>query len=122
MEKSEIHKNNDSTVSTINQKNIIHPFSALLTLLFDLFFFGADAATLGLDLPVSVTSAFLLTFFSTFIIQKKISKDKISISFTKSIILAILAAIPTPIAGTAVGMVLLTSAGIKKIKTRNHVK
>jgi len=112
-------KTKNTEIEIINKnakdKNIIDPFSALFTLIIDLIFFGGEALTMGLDLPVSVSLAFIITLIITFIIQRKKVGDTLIVAFTKSLILSILAAIPTPIAGTVAGTLLLSIAGIKKI-------
>lgn len=109
-------ENKELEISGNKNTNLIHPISALVTIFVDLIFFGVDAATLGLDLPVSVTAAFVITFVSVILIQLKLSKNNFIQSLTKAFILGVLAAVPTPIAGTLIGTLILAAAGIKKLK------
>jgi len=113
-----IDKNQHSIETVKLKKNIVHPFSAFFTLVVDLTFFGTDLVTLNLDLPISVILAFTITFIVSFLIQKSQTDDNIVICLLKSFILGILAGIPTPIAGTIAGTVLLSIAGINKIKKK----
>lgn len=119
MKNNEIQKNNNDnsqiTKSEKKAKNLLHPMSALLTIAVDWAFFGADAATTGLSLPLTITIASLITFIGSFLIQKNISKNPVGTSLAKAFFLGVMAGIPTPIAGTTVGAAILALAGIRSI-------
>ena len=101
------------------KKRMFHPLSAILTITADIAFFGADASSLGLDLPVSIALASLLTFAGSFLIQKYTNKDNTGESFAKSAFLGIMAGIPMPIAGSTVGVFILGAAGLRMFSRKN---
>ena len=123
-ENTEITKIDEKDISIVNSnqqdnKTLFHPASAIITLSVDVAFFGADAMALGVDLPVTITLAFLSAFVGTFFVQKVVANEKILPSIIKAIFLGIMAGIPFPIAGTAVGIFILGAAGLKKFSKKN---
>lgn len=69
-----------------------------------------NAFTLVLTIPLS----FLTVGIATGLIQRFVNKDTVGKSLTISFLLGFLAAIPTPITGTIVGVLILTLAGLRK--------
>jgi hypothetical protein len=95
-----------------------HPLSAALMLFIDLSFFGVDAITIGFSLFFTIFLAFLITFTGVFLIQKKMEHNSFLQSFLKASLLGIAAGLPTPIAGTAFGVIILALAGIKSFRIK----
>jgi hypothetical protein len=67
---------------------------------------------------VAIPGCFLAVFIPTFLIQKHLKKDSNGRALTFATLLAVLAAIPTPIMGTPVGLGLLAWTGLSKILGR----
>jgi len=65
--------------------------------------------------PVAIPFCFFTVFLPTFLIQKFLRKDSNGRALTFATILAVLAAIPTPITGTPIGLALLAWTGLGKI-------
>lgn len=93
---------------------LIHPVSALVLLLFDYLFFSLEVPLVSL--PLACFLAFVLTFTSITIVQRKLCADCRRDAVLKATLCAILAAIPTPIAGTAAGALILSMAGIRQVR------
>jgi hypothetical protein len=96
------------------KKSLIHPFSGILVLLIDNLLFGANALSVGLSLPIVCTLAFIITGISVFFIEKHMDNNSTAGSVLRALVLAILAGVPTSIAGTAIGAIILSWAGLKK--------
>ena len=67
---------------------------------------------------VAIPGCFAAVFIPTFLIQKHLKQDSNGRALTFATILAVLAAIPTPITGTPVGLGLLAWTGLGKILGR----
>jgi len=80
----------------------------------DWVFFGVEAATLGLSIPVMSLLAFATTLLGVFTIQIKMAKDNLGIALVKGILGGLVAGIPTPIAGTFVGALILALSGLSR--------
>lgn len=93
---------------------LIHPVSALVLLLFDYLFFSLEVPLVSL--PLACFLAFVLTFTAITAVQIKLCADCRRAAMLKAALCAILAAIPTPIAGTAAGALILSLAGIKQAR------
>ena len=65
--------------------------------------------------PVAIPFCFLAVFVPTFLIQRELRKDSNGRALTFATILAVLAAIPTPITGTPIGLGLLAWTGLGKL-------
>lgn len=91
----------------------VHPVSAVMVLLLDNLFFGANALTGGAATPLVCATVFMVTSVGVFTTQKVLAKDRFSSSLAKAMVLGAIAAIPTPISGTIVGASLLAMAGLR---------
>lgn len=91
----------------------IHPLSALLLVVVDNFWLLPEWAvvTWSVTVPLAFASVFLLTFG----IQKFVKKDPARRAFLYSTVLGLLAAIPTSITGTPVGLALLAWTGLNRL-------
>lgn len=65
------------------------------------------------DWPVTVPLCFLSVFAATLAIQRKRAGDRWGTALWKALLLAIVAAVPTSLTGTPVGLALLAWAGIR---------
>ena len=98
----------------------IHALSALILVAVDSLWVVFDWAP-----PiwiVAVPFCFAAVFVPTFLIQKHLKRDSNGRALTFATLLAVLAAIPTPITGTPIGMALLTWAGLSKVRGRTAPK
>jgi hypothetical protein len=71
---------------------------------------------------VAIPACFAAVFVPTFLIQKHLKNDSNGRAATFATILAVLAAIPTPITGTPVGLGLLAWTGLGKVFGRSPPK
>jgi hypothetical protein len=92
----------------------IHPLAAALLVFVDNLWMLADwnAVTWLLTIPLS----FFSVAFPTVFIQRFLHRDGWGKSFGKGLLLGVLAGVPTSVTGTAVGVALLTWAGIMRAK------
>jgi hypothetical protein len=91
----------------------VHPVSALLLMAVDALWSIPDMAAFAWIITIPL--CFLTVSVPTFLIQRFLAKSTVMRSTGTALILGILAAIPTPIMGTAVGAVLLTIAGLRSL-------
>lgn len=98
--------------------SLIHPLSALILIAIDGLWSLADWAAVawGITIPLS----FLAVFLPTSLIQRFLKRDSTGKAVAVASALGVLAAIPTPIAGTAVGAIALGLAGIRSLRTRGQ--
>lgn len=71
---------------------------------------------------IAIPLCFLAVFVPTFLIQKNLKNDSNSRALTFATLLAVLAAIPTPITGTATGLGLLGWTGLGRLLRRSPPK
>ena len=91
---------------------LIHPLSAVCMVVVDLVWTIPEVA--GFVLPVIFLS--LITVGGiTFLIQKFVRGDGNGRAAAISLLLAVLAAVPTPITGTAAGILVLGMAGFHQL-------
>jgi hypothetical protein len=91
----------------------VHPLAAMLLLVVDnLWNFGEWSVVSWM---VTVPLAFLTVFLPTMVIQSYVKKDRFRRAFALAIVLGIVAAIPTSITGTPVGIGLLAWSGLDKL-------
>jgi len=103
------------TISSSKRKFFLfHPYSGVLIIAMDWAFFGVDAGTLGLSIPVMSLLAFATTLLGVFTIQIRIAKDNWAIALAKGTLGGFVAGIPTPIAGTFIGALILALSGLSR--------
>ena len=102
------------TPSSKRRFYLFHAYSGALIIALDIFFFGVESATLGLSIPVMSLLAFATTLLGVTTIQIKFAKDNFPVSFAKGFVGGIAAGIPTPIAGTFVGALILALSGLSR--------
>jgi len=90
----------------------IHPLSAGLLVAVDNLWNMADWAvvTWWMTVPLSFLSVFLPTLW----LQRQLRKDRWGMALAKALVLGLVAAIPTSLTGTPVGMALLAWAGVDR--------
>ena len=71
---------------------------------------------------VAIPACFAAVFIPTYLIQRHLKHDSKGRALTFATILAVLAAIPTPITGTPVGLGLLAWTGLGKLFGRSPPK
>lgn len=103
-----------STPSSKRKFYLFHPFSGALIIALDILFFGVESATLGLSIPVMSLLAFATTLLGVFTIQMKLAKDNWAIALAKGILGGLVAGIPTPIAGTFIGALIMALSGLSR--------
>lgn len=96
----------------------IHPLAALLLLVVDNLWNLGDWAVFAWVLIIPLT--FLSVFFPGVFLQRYANGDGWGKSFTKGILLAALAAVPTSIAGTPIGVAFLAWAGVDRWRARDR--
>ena len=98
----------------------IHPLSALV--LFALARLWIPAELLPPIWIIAVPACFVSTFVPTFLIQKYLKRDDTGRTLAFASVLAVLAAVPTPVMGTPVGLGLLAWTGLGKLLGRSAPK
>ena len=90
----------------------IHPLSAGLLVAVDNLWNLADWAvvTWWMTVPLSFLSVFIPTLW----LQRQLRKDRWGMALAKALVLGLVAAIPTSLTGTPVGMALLAWAGVDR--------
>lgn len=90
---------------------LFHPWAATLLLVVDNLWTLPEffAATWLLTVPLS----FLSVFAGTFLIQRRHGNDRVGAALAKALFFAAVAAVPTSLTGTPVGLALLAWAGIR---------
>ncbi len=68
---------------------------------------------------VAIPACFIAVFVPTYLIQRHLKNDSKARALTFATILAVLAAIPTPITGTPVGLGLLAWTGLGRLLGRS---
>jgi len=91
----------------------IHPLSALLLLVVDNLWLMPEF--LVIDWIITIPLCFLTVLLPTLMIQKLIKKQEFGAAFGYSLLLAVIAAVPTSLLGTPVGAGMLAWFGISKL-------
>lgn len=90
---------------------LFHPWSAALLLAVDNLWALPDFAVI--TLAATVPACFLMVFAGVCFIQRRHQRDSVGGAFAKALVLAVIAAIPTSVTGTPVGLALLAWAGLR---------
>ncbi|MCU0786702.1 MAG: hypothetical protein MUC91_00690 [Verrucomicrobia bacterium] len=91
----------------------IHPLSALLLLVVDNLWLMPEF--LVIDWVITIPLCFLTVLFPTLLIQKLLKKQTGAAALGYSVLLAVIAAVPTSLLGTPVGAAMLAWFGISKL-------
>jgi ABC-type Fe3+ transport system permease subunit len=91
----------------------VHPLSALLLLVVDNLWLLPEFAVV--NWVVTVPLCFVTVLIPTLMIQKGLKRQRFSNAFGYSLLLAIIAAVPTSLLGTPVGAAMLAWFGISKL-------
>jgi len=91
----------------------IHALSALILVAVDMLWGLFD--WMPADWIVAIPSCFAAVFVPTFLIQRQLKQDSRGRALTFAVILGVLAAIPTFVTGTPVGLALLAWTGLGKL-------
>jgi hypothetical protein len=94
----------------------IHALSALVLVAVDSLWAVFD--WLPVVWPVAIPACFAAVFVPSYLIQKHLKQDSPGRALAFATLLGVLAAIPTPITGTSVGLGLLAWTGLGKPRTR----
>lgn len=88
----------------------IHALAALATIALDGVFGIPELAAFSIPITTVVVGA--LGFSATSLVQRFIARDEWGASLAKGLVMGIIAGVPYPVAGTAVGAPLLIWAGL----------
>jgi len=94
----------------------VHPLSALLLLVFDNLWTVPEFIVL--NWAVTIPLSFISVFVPTFVIQKTLKKDRFGRALAYALLLGVLAAVPTSLTGTPVGLAILAWTGISRLLGR----
>jgi hypothetical protein len=98
----------------------VHPLAAILLLAVDNLWMLADWSAMAWVLTIPLS--FVTVAVPTFLIQKLVQKDSFIRAAGLSFLLGTIAAIPTSIFGTPVGLALLAWTGLNKFLGRPGAK
>jgi hypothetical protein len=91
----------------------VHPLSAVMLIGVDNLWNLADWAVIGW--PISIPLSFLMVAAPVFVLQKVVRRDAFGKALGLSLLLGAIAAIPTSVFGTPVGLALLAWTGIDRL-------
>lgn len=91
----------------------VHPLAAILLIAVDNLWMLEEWAVVTwlVTIPLSFVSVAVPTFF----IQKLVNKDRFARAFGLSLLLGTIAAVPTSVTGTPVGLALLAWTGLDRL-------
>ena len=98
----------------------IHALSALILVAVDSLWIPGDF--LPPVAVIAIPACFAAVFVPTYLIQRHLKNDSKAKALTFATVLAVLAAIPTPVTGTPVGLGLLAWTGLGKLLGRSAPK
>jgi len=96
----------------------IHPLAALATIALDGFFTVFEILDPLMLVFISLGIG-ILGFLSTSLVQRYLAKDEWGAALAKGLVMGILAGVPYPVAGTAIGTPLLIWAGVHRWLSSN---
>jgi len=98
----------------------IHPLSAIALVIIDNLWMLEEWVVI--DWFITIPLCFVSVFFPVFFIQKFLNKDSFGRALAFASLLAVIAAVPTSITGTPVGLGLLAWTGLGKLFPRTATK
>jgi hypothetical protein len=113
----------EETVPPVGRRKYwLHPASGLLILAVDWLFFAPEAATFEVAAILTCPLAFAVTAAGVFWIQRRKNGDSFGSAAAKAFFGGIVAGIPTSIAGTIVGTLVLVLSGLSNWNHRRDSK
>lgn len=94
----------------------LHPASGILILGLDWLLFSGSVLSLGLSTPALSLLGFAVGAVGTGLIQARYGGDARSTSSLKGLLGGIAVGLPLPVAGTALGGLILTLSGLDRLK------
>jgi len=91
----------------------VHPLAALLLLVVDNLWTLPEF--LVIDWAITIPLCFITVLIPSLLIQKLLKRQRLGAAFGYSFLLAIVAAVPTSLLGTPVGLALLAWTGISRL-------
>jgi hypothetical protein len=98
----------------------VHPLAAVLLLLVDNLWNLADWTII--DWIVSIPLSFVMVFLPALVIQRRLMKNRWRRAFGFAALLGLIAAVPTSVTGTPIGLAILAWTGISKLLGRPLAK
>lgn len=98
----------------------LHPAGGALILGLDWLLFSGSALTLGLSTPALAALGFAVGAVGTGLVQRRYGADSPLKSTLKGLLGGIAIGLPLPIAGTAVGGLILTLSGLDQLSGRER--
>lgn len=95
----------------------VHALSALLLVAVDNLWNLADWAVI--DWVVTIPLSFISVFVPVFLIQRVLKRDRLSRAAAFAFLLGVVAAIPTSLTGTPLGLALLAWTGLNRYVRRS---
>jgi hypothetical protein len=99
------------------RRRLLHPFSGLTIFGLDWLLFGSNLLSGGALTILWSTLGFVIGAVAVAIIQKRLQQDVTSASVWKGVLAGIAVGIPFPIAGTALGALILTLSGLDRFRS-----
>ena len=90
---------------------IIEPLAALALIVMDNLWFFPEFIVV--DWVFTIPLCFLTVFTITYLVQRRRAGDRRRVALAKALVLGVVAAVPTSLTGTPVGLALLAWAGIR---------
>jgi len=102
--------------------HILHPASGLLILGLDWLLFSGSVLSLGLSTPALAVLGFVVGATGTGLIQARYGHDPGLSSSLKGVLGGLAVGIPLPVAGTALGGLILTLSGLDRLRGKGDRK
>lgn len=95
------------------RRSFFHPASGAAILSMDWLFFGLEWTAGPFSIVLMSVFAFVSTFVAVWNIQTRLAGDRPKLAAAKAVFGAAAAGVPFPIAGTAVGALILALSGMQ---------
>lgn len=99
-------------------KRFMLPATGLLIMGLDWLLFSEEAASLGLLIPFTSVTGFLLGGIGTYLLQRRHALDSKPVAILKSLLAGLLVGIPMPLAGSIAGAAILANSGLADLRWR----